>query len=139
METDYWIYIIFWSFIWGLIAMAISQKKGESGVGFLIGFLLGPIGVLLALASKGNRVKCPFCSESVDPKASVCPHCQRDVQRFGKTTSIPAEGSAEELLQFKQLLDSGVITQDEFDTAKARILGTIPPQTVQPGGFVQME
>lgn len=34
-----------------------------------------------------------------------------------------AGSSADELLKFKQLLDAGVITQDEFDTKKKQLLG----------------
>ena len=54
------------------------------------------------------------------------------------TESIPSAGSAEELLKFKRLLDSGAITQDEFEGAKARILGTPAKQPAQPS-FVKME
>ena len=35
--------------------------------------------------------------------------------------AIPSE--ADELIKFKQLLDAGAITQDEYDTKKAQILG----------------
>ena len=38
-------------------------------------------------------------------------------------TTVAAPSSADELLKFKQLLDSGVITQDEFDAKKKQLLG----------------
>jgi hypothetical protein len=107
--------------------VAIGRSKGESGIeavgGFVIGFLLGPIGALLALASKGNRISCPFCKQLMDPKALVCPHCRIETSHenqisSGKTTGI----SADELLKLKQLFDGGALTQDEFNAAKARIL-----------------
>ncbi|MFT8930064.1 MAG: SHOCT domain-containing protein [Sporolactobacillus sp.] len=37
------------------------------------------------------------------------------------TTSVPSD--ADEILKFKQLLDAGVITQDEFDAKKKQLLG----------------
>lgn len=38
-------------------------------------------------------------------------------------TSAAVVGSADELLKFKELLDSGVITQEEFDAKKKQLLG----------------
>ncbi len=41
-----------------------------------------------------------------------------------KNAPAPAElSSADELLKFKNLLDMGIITQEEFDTKKKQILG----------------
>lgn len=71
-----------WVIIWllcGLIAAAIGAKKGEGCLGFFIGILFGPFGILFALLSAGNRIKCPYCHESMNKKATVCPHCQRAI------------------------------------------------------------
>ena len=57
----------------------IGARKGAGFSGFVIGILLGPIGVIIILLSKGNQKKCPFCVELVNEKAVVCPHCQRDI------------------------------------------------------------
>ena len=125
METEYWIGVIFWGFIWGLIVVAIGRSRGESGIeavgGFLIGFLLGPIGVLLALASKGNRIKCPFCKQMIDPKALICPHCRSEVSP-AETCTAYFPVYEEELLKIKQLFEAGTLTVDEYNAAKARIL-----------------
>jgi len=48
--------------------------------------------------------------------------------RLGKkkqdtTAAIPQFSVADELLKFKQLLDAGVITQEEFDTQKRQLIG----------------
>jgi membrane protease subunit (stomatin/prohibitin family) len=37
--------------------------------------------------------------------------------------AAPAEDPYEKLIKMKQLLDAGVLTQEEFDQAKAKILG----------------
>ena len=64
--------------ICGIIAAIIGQKKGEGCAAFILGVLLGPIGILATVASKGNRKECPNCKEMINKKATVCPHCQRD-------------------------------------------------------------
>ena len=71
-------FVIVW-IICGVIAAAIGAKKGETASGFIIGILLGPLGIIIALLSKGNRRGCPHCRELVHREATVCPHCQRDL------------------------------------------------------------
>lgn len=63
----------------GFIAAAIGSRKGASGSSFVIGLLLGPLGIVIVLVSKGHRVECPHCRELMHPDASVCPHCQRAI------------------------------------------------------------
>jgi hypothetical protein len=69
-------------FVWlicGIIAAMIGAKKDTGCAGFLVGVLLGPFGIVLALVMKGDRVRCPYCRELMHKKATVCPHCQRDM------------------------------------------------------------
>jgi len=69
-------------FLCGIIASAIYSRKGRSGcVGLLGGFLLGPIGVILALVAGSGLPKCPYCAERIQPDAIVCPHCQRELPK----------------------------------------------------------
>ena len=44
-------------------------------------------------------------------------------QNRGSTTVVNQASSADELLKYKQLLDSGVITQEEFDAKKRQLIG----------------
>ena len=62
-----------------VVAWAIGASKGEGIKSLFAGLLLGPIGVLLALVSGGDRKPCPHCAEPVRPAAKVCPHCRNSL------------------------------------------------------------
>jgi hypothetical protein len=66
--------VIFW-LICGIIGTVIGSFRNAGGTGFLLGFLLGPLGVLLVLMVEG-RPKCPHCAEHHQPGAKICPHCR---------------------------------------------------------------
>lgn len=61
----------------GIAAAIIGSKKGEGCASFFVGFLFGPLGLLFAVLSSGNRAPCPWCKEMVHKKAVVCPYCRR--------------------------------------------------------------
>lgn len=58
---------------------AVGGRVNSAGTGFILGLILGPLGLIIAFTLKGDRRKCPFCAELVKPEAKVCPHCQRDI------------------------------------------------------------
>ena len=70
-------FVVTW-IICGIIGAMIGSSKGARGTGFWLGFLLGPIGVIIAVMMKGNGPKCHFCKEELNPQATVCAHCQRE-------------------------------------------------------------
>jgi len=71
---------VFW-FICAIVGGMIGERKGETLAGFLFGLLFGPLGILIEVFSKGNRMACPYCKELVHPDATVCPHCQKDIHK----------------------------------------------------------
>lgn len=72
------LFILIW-LACAVIAAAIGSKKNEAGSGCLLGLILGPLGILAALMSTGDRRPCPFCRELVHKEAVLCPHCRKDL------------------------------------------------------------
>ncbi len=84
--------------------IAIRRRRDEAG--FVGGVLLGPVGIMLALASSrdegaatrrederrlksGEFIRCPHCLEIVRAGAKVCPHCQREIEAVSSPAPEP--------------------------------------------------
>lgn len=65
--------------------------------------------------------RCPNCG-SLDVR-TLSPEEGETEQAAAKGQNTPAISAADELKKFKELLDSGVITQEEFDAKKKQLLG----------------
>lgn len=82
------ILLIVWV-LFGIAAAMVMSNKGRSGCGgFALGFLLGPIGLIIALVlqkdhktleskavSSGDMRKCPQCAELIRREARKCRYC----------------------------------------------------------------
>lgn len=87
------VFILFVWILFGIAAGIVLANKGRSGCGgFLLGFLLGPIGLVIALVmradqaaldqeelSAGRARRCPSCAEIVRAEALKCKHCGADL------------------------------------------------------------
>ena len=89
--------MLIWLVSW-IATIVVSSKKGEGGIAVITGFLFGPLALIVALAGKGNKVKCPKCQELIDKKAIICPHCRSDLQ-------IDSMPTYEQLKQQKKMMD----------------------------------
>ena len=64
----------------GVIGAMIGSGKGEAFSSGCLGLLLGPIGIIIALVSSGNRIKCPLCKGVIPKDAAICMHCRSDLR-----------------------------------------------------------
>lgn len=63
-----------------VIGAYVGERKGQGLIGAALGLFLGPFGLFTICVTKGNRYDCPWCMEWVHEKATVCPHCGRDIK-----------------------------------------------------------
>ena len=64
-------------FTCGIAGAIIGSSKNAAFGGFILGFFLGPLGVIAAFAIDGRR-KCPKCATRVNAGASICPQCRSE-------------------------------------------------------------
>ena len=86
-----------------------------------------------------NRLYCRYCGSQIGLDATFCRHCgaelapnekwqtvasseSRDVELQQDISANQVTDSATELRKFKQLLDEGLITQEDYDLKKEQIL-----------------
>ena len=95
--------IIFFWFICGVIAAVIGSDKECGCLGFILGILLGPFGIIIILLIKGNRKLSPYCMSRINAEATVCSKCQRDMPQEEKAErEIESEKTKEFIDQKKR-------------------------------------
>ncbi len=66
---------LFWAGLGGLIGALIGYGREQTISGFIVGFLLGPIGWIITFFSLGHRRICPACSKKIPLNYANCPLC----------------------------------------------------------------
>ena len=98
----------------GLIPAFIAKNKGKNFITWWIyGTLLFPIALVHSLVSKNAIVE----QEKIN---MINKNIRENNERFQKR--IKNAKAPEQLLKFKQLLDEGAITQEEFEEKKKELL-----------------
>jgi uncharacterized Zn finger protein (UPF0148 family) len=60
----------------GIVASLLATHKGRSGLGWLfLGFVLGPIALVVAFLPSSSTKKCPQCANRVKKDDKVCEGC----------------------------------------------------------------
>jgi hypothetical protein len=81
--------------IMGLVGASIGAKKDMAVAGFLFGFLLGPVELVVIAVLPPSREQheraarrqglrpCPHCREFIHQEATACRYCRRDTLVVG--------------------------------------------------------
>jgi len=93
-------YVLIWA-VFSVVGALIGATKKRVGAGAFWGFLLGPIGWVIILLGPNYST-----GKDIDGNSS-------------------ASGGTAQLLELKTLLDKGVITQQDFDEKKKKLLSQI--------------
>jgi hypothetical protein len=65
--------VLLW-IVCAFIGWHVGKAKGAEGTGAMLGFVLGPIGVLMTMAID-NRTCCPICGTRLNGHPQQCPQC----------------------------------------------------------------
>ena len=63
----------------GIGSAMLADRIGFGCLGALLGFMLGPIGLIIVFAMIADKEQCPACKKSVNRGATKCPWCQADL------------------------------------------------------------
>ena len=98
-------------------------ENDEGAMWFALGFvlLLVVMPIVMLLIYEHSLTKCPHCN-STDVSALTKEEWEAEKAKKAQGNSVPLS-SADELKKYKELLDMGVITQEEFDAKKKQLLG----------------
>jgi hypothetical protein len=62
-----------------LIGYGLGHMKGRPWDGLALGFLLGPLGCVIAILLPKRGRQCPFCLGIIASEARKCMHCASDL------------------------------------------------------------
>lgn len=103
------------------------RSASQSLSGAMTGNLLVAQTASIAANQIGDKIidfsKCPHCGSKDIRDLDESEWAAEQAKTAQGSTPAPAVSAADELKKFKELLDMGVITQEEFDAKKKQLLG----------------
>lgn len=127
----FWTMIIFFAWViwfWMLIVIFgdLFRRTDVSGWGkagwFVLILFLPYVGVLIYLIAQGKHMAERRQREVVESKAQFDDYVRQVATSSGGSATSANGSAAEQIRQGKQLLDSGAITNEEFDALKRKTL-----------------
>jgi hypothetical protein len=127
----FWTMIIFFAWViwfWMLIVIFgdLFRRTDVSGWGkagwFVLILFLPYVGVLIYLIAQGKHMAERRQREVVESKAQFDDYVRQVATSSGGGAASANGSAAEQIRQGKQLLDSGAITNEEFDALKRKTL-----------------
>lgn len=85
MEPRHLYYATVWPLAGAAVGYSAAQRRGYSpAVGIALGLLLGPLFawalfLIDGIFTSNEKKRCPHCAEWIEPGASVCRFCERDL------------------------------------------------------------
>jgi len=76
--------IIIWLLCGGLCYFIAKQNKRNEYVALVMGILFGVLAVGYYLIAGEPKIKCPYCKERIKQDATICPHCQKELNLIQK-------------------------------------------------------
>ncbi len=81
MDTTTLLAIVFVnSVVFGIVGALIGREKEAALPGFLFGFLLSFLGLLVVICALDNREECPVCKAGLPRNAITCAKCRTELE-----------------------------------------------------------
>lgn len=77
---DYQNWTLAWIALWSSLGAIIGNSRGRLAFGLVMGFILGPIGLLLIFVLPSLYKFCPFCKGNIPTDAVKCQKCGSDLR-----------------------------------------------------------
>lgn len=146
----YVIFVVIWGIVWGTVTNKVIDNKGYSENWFWWGFFFGFFALIVAATkpsiTSSSAVSTQSVQTNMDKKTleaggwkcscgrvnpSYTGTCACGKSKLDAPEAVQARKEEEEkklanlkkVREYKELLDSGVITQEEFEAKKEEILG----------------
>ena len=122
---------VLFRFIYSQTEIIVSNRRvyGKTAFGKQVDLPLDSISAVgtsllkgIAVSSSSGKIAFNFINNRDDIKAAIT-NLLLERQRNAHPAAPVQQSSADELKRFKDLLDSGIITQEEFDAKKKQLLG----------------